>query len=62
MQASNRRFAAALSESQFAPAGAKKVKFVFSGGVYVGKNSARPANVRAQRSAPAGAIQASNRT
>jgi hypothetical protein len=37
MQASNRRFAAALSESQFAPAGAKIMKSVFSGGVYVGK-------------------------
>jgi hypothetical protein len=37
---------------------AKKLQSVFSGGVYVGKNSARPANVRvAQRKLATRALQ-----
>ena len=35
------------SLAEFAPAGANKVKNIFAGGVYVGKNTFRLANVRA---------------
>ena len=35
------------SLAEFAPAGANKVLTIFSGGVYVGKNTFRLANVRA---------------
>jgi hypothetical protein len=53
-EASNRPKGGAESDrkcrfTEFAAAAAKKIKSVFSGGVYVGKNSSRPANVRAQR-------------
>ena len=34
------------SLAEFAPAGAKKMEIIFSGGVYVGENTARLANVR----------------
>ena len=34
------------SLAEFAPAGAKKLEIIFSGGVYVGENTARLANVR----------------
>ena len=34
------------SLAEFAPAGAKKTEIIFSGGVYVGENTARLANVR----------------
>ena len=37
------------SLAEFAPAGANRVSFIFSGGVYVGENTSRLANVRAQR-------------
>ena len=37
------------SLAEFAPAGAKKLKSVFSGDMRVGKNTHRPANVRAGR-------------
>ena len=33
------------SLAEFAPAGANKVKIIFSGGVYVGENTFRPASV-----------------
>ena len=39
------------SLAEFAPAGAKKVGIIFSGGVYVGENTARLANVRRVRRA-----------
>ena len=35
------------SLAEFAPAGANKVQSIFAGGVYVGKNTSRLANVRA---------------
>ena len=35
--------------AEFAPAGAKKMGIIFSGGVYVGENTARLANVRRAR-------------
>ncbi len=35
----------AKSLAEFAPAGANKVKIIFSGGVYVGENTSRPASV-----------------
>ena len=37
------------SLAEFAPAGAKKMGIIFSGGVYVGENTARLANVRRVR-------------
>ena len=37
------------SLAEFAPAGAKKMEIIFSGGVYVGENTARLANVRRVR-------------
>ena len=37
------------SLAEFAPAGAKKMEIIFSGGVYVGENTARLANVRRAR-------------
>ena len=37
------------SLAEFAPAGANKVLTIFSGGVYVGENTSRLANVRAKR-------------
>ena len=37
------------SLAEFAPAGANKVQNIFAGGVYVGKNTSRLANVRAKR-------------
>ena len=39
------------SLAEFAPAGAKKMEIIFSGGVYVGENTARLANVRRARCA-----------
>jgi hypothetical protein len=39
------------SLAEFAPPGANKIKSVFSGGMYVEKNTARPVNVRVVRSA-----------
>ena len=39
------------SLAEFAPAGAKKMEIIFSGGVYVGENTARLANVRRARRA-----------
>ena len=39
------------SLAEFAPAGANKVLTIFSGGVYVGENTLRLANVRALASA-----------
>ncbi len=35
------------SLAEFAPAGAKEMEIIFSGGVYVGENTSRLANVRA---------------
>ena len=35
--------------AEFAPAGANKVQIIFAGGVYVGKNTSRLANVRIVR-------------
>ena len=35
------------SLAEFAPAGANRVQNIFAGGVYVGKNTSRLANVRA---------------
>ena len=35
--------------AEFAPAGANKVLTIFTGGVYVGKNTSRLANVRVVR-------------
>ena len=35
------------SLAEFAPAGAKNIKSVFGRGVYLAKNTSRPANVRA---------------
>ena len=35
------------SLAEFAPAGAKETEIIFSGGVYVGENTSRLANVRA---------------
>ena len=37
------------SLAEFAPAGANKVQSIFAGGVYVGKNTSRLANVRIVR-------------
>ncbi|MBQ2830606.1 MAG: hypothetical protein IJF15_06285 [Oscillospiraceae bacterium] len=37
--------------TEFRANGAKKSTTIFSGGVYVGENTSRPANVRAQASA-----------
>ena len=37
------------SLAEFAPAGAKRMEIIFSGGVYVGENTARLANVRKVR-------------
>ena len=37
------------SLAEFAPAGANKVQGIFAGGVYVGKNTSRLANVRIVR-------------
>jgi hypothetical protein len=39
---------------KFAPLGAKKIESVFSGGMYVEKNTARPSNVRPVRLRRAG--------
>ena len=39
------------SLAEFAPAGANKVQSIFAGGMYVGKNTSRLANVRAKASA-----------
>ena len=36
------------SLAEFAPAGANKVQNIFAGGVYVGKNTFRLANVRSK--------------
>ena len=52
-QQPQRKTAAAVgcrkSLAEFAPAGANKVQSIFAGGVYVGKNASRLANVRAKR-------------
>jgi hypothetical protein len=53
-QQGRRQKASALSAcrkslTEFAPAGANKVKSVFHGGVYGVKNTSRPANVRVVR-------------
>ena len=42
-------FSREKSLAEFALASAKKVKIIFSGGVYVGENTARLANVRRVR-------------
>ena len=39
------------SLAEFEPAGANKVPSIFAGGMYVGKNTSRLANVRAKASA-----------
>ena len=41
------RFRLSKSLAEFAPAGANKVQSIFAGGMYVGKNTSRLANVRA---------------
>ena len=45
MECGRHRLSKSLAE--FAPAGANKVQNIFAGGVYVGKNTFRLANVRA---------------
>ena len=45
----NRATTCRRSLAEFAPAGANKVQSIFAGGVYVGKNTSRLANVRAKR-------------
>ena len=46
---SGKGFGGRKSLAEFAPAGAKKMEIIFSGGVYVGENTARLANVRRVR-------------
>ena len=46
---SGKGFGGRKSLAEFAPAGAKKMGIIFSGGVYVGENTARLANVRRVR-------------
>ena len=48
------------SLAEFAPAGANKVPSIFAGGMYVGKNTSRLANVRAKASARRRAAAFSN--